>query len=133
MTFRTLPLFSPRSPASRAGRVCRVGGALVPKPGFSGHESVPAAWQKSRKDKTLKAVPADSRPPPVVEVRGRRGRPVSTRLPLLSRRGQKVPRFARDDNHSGFDVTHQFETSCHPERSEGSLRLATGRSRQEWA
>ena len=56
------------TPALFPAALSGAGKANFLTPEFSGHEMTPGAMRKIRKNKGLNGVPADSRPPRVVEV-----------------------------------------------------------------
>ena len=67
----TFPLSSSRAwrtPASLPATAFGAGKSNFLTPEFSGHEMMPGAMRKIRKNKGLEVVLADSRPPRVVEV-----------------------------------------------------------------
>jgi len=70
MTFPSSSWCARRMPASLPATASGAGNANFLTPGFSGHEMTPDAMGKIRKNKGLNGVPADSRPPRVVEAAG---------------------------------------------------------------
>jgi hypothetical protein len=68
MTFPSASGCALPMPASLPAAASGAGQANFLTPEFSGHEMTPGAMRKVRKNKDLDVVPADSRPPRVVEV-----------------------------------------------------------------
>ncbi|MDP1749054.1 MAG: hypothetical protein Q8L22_06325 [Reyranella sp.] len=67
MTYPLSSLSAPRLPVLLPAPAFGTGEAIFLTPEFSGHEAIAGAVRKAKRNKDLKAFPADSRPPRVVE------------------------------------------------------------------
>ncbi len=70
MIYPLCSLPAPRSSALLPAPALGTREAIFFTPELSGHEAVPGAVRNAKGNKDLKAVPADSRPPRVVEAAG---------------------------------------------------------------